>query len=243
MTSRLAPCILAFGRIAAVAPCARALGLKRITMSLKDFWMSVRTGARFIAPRATADSPRLDSAAIESTLRRATIWLTPKSVEGFNPEDFLFLSDHEQKTLRDAVSKFLVLARQVPPGRPATEQQIQQALPLFLRIVEILRPDHFADSEAFVIGKKVEQQLAGQIPQSVLELRFETGKDASGGPALWIWVVFKDEAAKKDVFLPNARNVRELLENSVSELGFEQWPYVRFRTDSELKPSEQKSKK
>jgi len=212
-------------------------------MSLRDFWTSVRTASRFIAPGAPADSPRLDSAKIEGLLRSAVVWLTPKSVEGFNPEDFDFLPLAERQDLIDSVNRFSDLARQVPPDKPATDQQIQQALSQFLRIVEILRPDRYADSEAFVIGKKVEQQLANHFPQSVSELRFETGEGASGELALWIWVILKDEAAKEDVFHTNTRAIRELLRRTVKEIGIKHWPYVRFRTVSELEPSSKKTRK
>jgi hypothetical protein len=210
--------------------------LKKFAMALKDFWLNVRTGARFLTPGTTADSPRLDVASIERTLGAAPVWLTPKSVAGFNPEDFQFLPGKDQKALREAVERFLEVARQLPRHQPGTEQQVQQALPQFARIIEILRPDKYADAQAFVIGKRLEQHLANQIPPTVLELRYETGPDWAGDPALWIWVILKDEATAKGLLLPNARQVRELLEDGVSELGFEHFPHVRVRADSELQP-------
>jgi hypothetical protein len=149
-------------------------------MALRDFWISVRTGARLIAPTATADSPRLDSAKIERILRGATIWLTPRSVHGFDASDFDFLTEAERNQLSKSVERFREIASQVPPDKPATPQQIQQALPEFLRILEVLRPDKYADPEALVVGKRVE--------------------------------------------------------NIVSELDVKRWPYVRFRTISELEP-------
>jgi len=206
-------------------------------MSLQDFWVSVRTAARMIAPTVTADSPRINIGDIERILRGAVIWLTPKSVAGFNERDFDFLSDAERTQLSESVHQFIAVARHVGPREAASESQIQQALPHFLRIVEILGGNRFADPEAFVLGKRIEQQTAGRVPESVLELRFETGEDSSGGEGLWVWVVLKDEIAEdQEILLFNANEIREMLKDAVRELGIKRWPYVRFRTNSDLEP-------
>lgn len=85
--------------------------------------------------------------------------------------------------------------------------------------------------------------MADRFPASVSDLRFETGEDSTGGAALWIWVVLKNEAAMKNVFSANVRAARVLLETTVRELGVGRWPYVRFRTDAELAPPTKKSRK
>src|SRR5438477_419941 len=81
------------------------------------------------------------------------------------------------------------------------------------------RPDRYADADALLIGKRIEARLAPQLPQPVQEIRFETGPDATGDPAVWIWVVLSDDVGEEEVFLPAARKVRELLEAIVEELG------------------------
>jgi hypothetical protein len=196
-----------------------------------------------IAPSGTADSPLLNPEGIGQILRKATIWLNPKSVEGFDEQDFDFLPSAERQALTASVNRFREIARQVSPTAPATEEQIQQALPEFQRIIEFLRPDKYVDPEALVIGKRIEQQLANRLPDSVVELRFETGEDAAGGPALWIWVVFKDGLAESEAFRSDVRLVRELLERTVREMAIGRWPYVRFTTASELAPPAKKTKK
>lgn len=203
-------------------------------MSLNEFWLNVRTGARFVAPTAAADSPFMDAAEIERRLRRATTWLTPESVNGFREEDFSFLNSSERRELADAVTGFRTIARRIPPDQPATDQQIREALPHFLRIFTILRPDKYNDPEALVLGKQVEQRLAGSLPEAVLDLRFETGEDVGGQPALWIWVILKDEAVQGDALAKNTQAIRQILHRAVRELGFAHWPYVHFRTASEL---------
>ena len=78
---------------------------------------------------------------------------------------------------------FLLVADQVPEGGHPSETQVQAALPAFQKIVEILRPDKYADLDALVIGKRIEQSLAGRLPEWVRELVFETGNDVQDEPA------------------------------------------------------------
>lgn len=202
-------------------------------MSFRDFWTNIRTSAHFLFPTVTADSPRLDTDRLEAKLRSASIWLTPKSVEGFESQDFAFLSEEERIRLGQAVAQFVALAQHVPPDEPATEEQVESALPPFQTILKIMQPDRYGDPDAFVIGKKVEQCLADQIPQWVRDLRFETGEDANGEPAIWIWVEVEDEAANAAVFSQNTRHVRDLIATCIRKLDIPVWPYVRFRTSSE----------
>ena len=57
-------------------------------MSKRDFIDNVKTAATLLDPPRQTDSPRLDAGHIEGVLRRAVIWLTPSSVEGFKGRDF-----------------------------------------------------------------------------------------------------------------------------------------------------------
>jgi len=202
-------------------------------MSLQEFWASVRTGASYLAPKATVDSPKLDANRIEAILRHADIWLTPKSVAGYEEADFEFLSEEERYRLTACVDNFLEIAKQVPPDQPATQEQVEAALPAFRCLLEILRPDKYGDVEALEIGKRVEQRLAGQLPEWVNDLRFETGEDSNGDPAIWVWIEIADYAAQPDNFSQNTRQARELLQSCLRKLGVPRWPYVRFRTASE----------
>jgi hypothetical protein len=67
----------------------------------------------------------------------------------------------------------------------------------------------------------------------VREIRFETGKDSNGDPAVWIWVEIDDDAATADVLSKNTRQARSLLGECVRQLDIPHWPYIRFRTSSE----------
>jgi len=203
-------------------------------VSLRDFWTSVQSAARMVAPRAFEDSPKLDASRIEHTLRKSNHWLTPSAIEGFDPAEFSFLSEEERRALSDSVARFLQVAESVPANAPPTETQVAKALPHFARIVEILRPDKYSGLDAFVLGKQLERSLNGKLPAWVRELRFESGTDATGDRGLWIWVEVDDSAVTgDDAYTQNLRPVINLLETTVRRLSPDWWPYVHIRTVSE----------
>jgi hypothetical protein len=202
-------------------------------MALREFWANVLTAARLVSPRAAVDAPRLDANRIERILRKRHDWLTPRAVQGYDPDDFEFLSVEERRDLEESVHRFLQVAEQVPATARASEAQVQAALPAFRRIMEILRPDKYADLDALIIGKRIEQFLRGRLPEWVKELVFETGNDAQGEPALWIWVEIDDDAAAEEVFSQNTRSARNIVDAAARKLAAERWPYIRFRTTSE----------
>jgi hypothetical protein len=200
-------------------------------MALCDFWLNVRTGARLIAPHVTVDAPKLDSSAIEQSLRRATLWQTPRSVAGFNEADFDFLPDTERARLAQLVTDFRKIASGVKPTAPASEDQIAQALPLFRDIVGMLEFDRYGDAEAYRLGKQIEQAIEAYRLRELAELRFDTGSDHSGDPAIWIWAFLTDTAAESDErFLENAQRLRELLDPVARMIAPERWPYLSFRS-------------
>jgi hypothetical protein len=121
---------------------------------------------------------------------------------------------------------------------PATKEQIRQARTQFESIFKILHFDKFPDPDAFVIGKRADQPiLKGQLPKWVHDLRFETGLDASGDPAIWIWVVVDDEAGELDVISANFRAIQDQLVRWLKRIGEKRWPYIRLQTVSEQVPS------
>jgi hypothetical protein len=108
-------------------------------MAKEDFFLSVRNAVRFVAPRVEADGPYDDLDKLKKMLRAATIWLTPKSVAEYDPQDFASLPREEWEALEKDVSAFGAVARDVPPQQPATREQVQAALPPFLKVVKAVR--------------------------------------------------------------------------------------------------------
>src|SRR5262249_10344 len=143
----------------------------------------------------------------------------------------------ERRDLQESVDRFLRVVEQVPGNGRPSEAQVEAALPPFQRIVEILRPDKYAERDALVIGKRLEQYLRGRLPDWVREVVCETGNDGNvGEPALWIWVEVADEAAKEGVFSQNTRTVRSIVDPAARKIAPDRWPFVRFRSSSEQRP-------
>ncbi len=58
-------------------------------MAKQDFLANIRIARNLFGhPRVETDSPGLNGPHIADVLARAAIWLTPKSVQGFDSNDF-----------------------------------------------------------------------------------------------------------------------------------------------------------
>jgi hypothetical protein len=199
-------------------------------MSFEQFWTNVRIGARHISPEVVADAPPLDEAAIESALRKETHWLTPESVEGFQESDFPFLSNEERARLTKAVEGFEKATATVRPTVAPSLHELESALPHFREIVKILEFNRYGDAEAYRLGKQIEKKLQPLQLGDIAELRFNTGLDHSGDPALWVWVFLTEEISSKDEdFLKSARRLREIVHPIARRACPDRYPYLSFR--------------
>jgi len=202
-------------------------------LTKKDFLLNFRIGRNlFVHPqRVEADSATVDTAKIADALSRAAIWLTPKSVAGFNAADFPELGLDRQVELQTAVQNFLAVAKQVPANRAATPEQYGNAMVAFQKILEILQPYLPMPDEA----KKVEKALRGvTFPAWVVNWDYELGSDEEGGPAVWV-NLFAEEGAPRSEFGRFASQIIPKIRLSLSTEGVNRWPYVRLRTATEHK--------
>jgi len=207
-------------------------------MSLESFFTSVRHAASLLHPIAVTGRTLSDPKSMEEALKRADLWLNPELVEGYNVSDFEFLSEEERQDLTRAVERFLSAARQVSPDGSTSDRCVQQGLEALRSIFKIIGPNKFLDAEALKIGKRIEGVLSGRLPGYVRGLRFETGEDASGEPALWIWVELDDEAVEASDFSEKTKLVRDTIVRAVAEQAVGRWPYVRFESASERAESQ-----
>jgi hypothetical protein len=204
------------------------------TAASGDFWSNVRSAVNFITPQVIADVPRLDADTIEQGLRRTTHWLGSPAVAGFNETGFDFLANDERGTLAQLVTAFRRIASEVRSTGSATDDQVAQALPLFRDIVAMLEFDRYGDAEAYRLGKQIELAIEPDRPGEPAELRFNTGPDHSGDPAIWIWTFLTDAAAESDErFLENAGHLRDMLDPVARAIAPDRWPYFSFRLIAE----------
>ncbi len=105
----------------------------------EEFTLDVRRSARTLQkPNVEADSDAVDTDAIAKILHRAALWLTPKVVEHYDPDDFADEQADQQDRLRLAVEEFRRIARQVPPDQPATVDQFMKGAELFRELIKVL---------------------------------------------------------------------------------------------------------
>jgi hypothetical protein len=203
-------------------------------MALDDFWMNVRTAARLPVPQSLVDSPQLDAEAIDRALRITTAWLSPSAVAGFFEQDFSFLTDAERVRLAELHRDFLAAVTKKSQTALPAGDLIEKALPIFRGIVLALEYDRYGDPTAFRLGKLIEKAIAARRPPELAELRFNTGSDHSGDPALWIWAFLSADVSDSDEkFLETAQELRDLLDPAARQVSPDRWPYISFRSMAE----------
>jgi hypothetical protein len=198
-------------------------------MAIDDFWLNLRTAASFYAPSVAVDAP-LDAGAVERMLRGAMMWLTPRSVEGFNEDDFAFLEEEQRATLRENVERFRTVASQVPAKKPATPEQVEQGQAAFGEILRILQPHRFRDAESLQTQILLERELRGKLPRWVTGISCETGLDLTDDPAIWIRVDVTDSATDKGLIEKHGLAIAEEIRSAYQRIGGRRWPFVRFRS-------------
>jgi hypothetical protein len=208
-------------------------------MALDTFWWTLKSAARSSFGRVRSDSPHVATSSLERRLRNAVPWLTPAAVEGFDPNDFSFLSLDEREELRSSVEEFRRVAATVPPSGPASDEQIRAAGAAFDRILEILRPDTNPDVDALRASKILENL---RFPE-VVKLIWEFDTDAAGDPAIRVWVVLKDEVAERPNYFEDAVRIRDQIDLALRRQGVRRWPYILFHTASEQRSLERAARK
>lgn len=204
-------------------------------MAIDLFWRNLRTAAGLFGPLAeTADA---DAARLERALRGPALWLTPRSVNGFDVRDFDFLEPAQQEALGASVEKFRAVANQVSPKKPASASQKKEAGQAFLEILKILKPDQFIEADAFRIQTLLERELQGKLPSWVKGITCETGTDTGDDPAVWIWLHVTDEATDRGLVAKHAIGILEEAQSAFDRIGSHRWPYILFRNPSELPAS------
>ncbi|MGC9260542.1 MAG: hypothetical protein ACP5I8_10785 [Phycisphaerae bacterium] len=129
-----------------------------------------------------------------------------------------------------AVKAFSRLVDGIRPDVPPTERQYEEGRKLLLKIAAIIDFDHYSDPDAFVAGKRIRRLVGNRMPAWVRDLRFDTGQDVSGDPALRIWVIADDKALPPGKLREQTSIMRHILQDCV---GSDYWPYIRFQNTTE----------
>jgi len=203
-------------------------------MSLQEVWGQVGAGISSLLRTNAVDGPRLTPQQIEDALRSRHDWLTVKSLSTFDPKDFQFLESQQLTRLTELVQEFRAVTATLRRWVPATESQIEQAIPLVREMIQLFEYDRYSDPEALRIGKLIERNLGPDRPKWLADLYFKTGVDWMGNPSLRIWAIVEDEALEGDDGQGNARFLETALTEVTREVEPERWPFLGIRTVSEM---------
>lgn len=102
-------------------------------MAREDFYISLYRADELLAPL------KLYWPGSKTTPLRGDPWLTPDSVEGFDPDDFADWPEPEREKLRAEVEAFLEIARQIPPKTKAPKATVKQARKHLEAAIKIVR--------------------------------------------------------------------------------------------------------
>ncbi len=191
-----------------------------------DFWINILYAMHFQPALAVPNGPRLTGEVIEKEFR-----LTPHTAEGFVEKEFDFLQPDELGRLKSAVAGVRAVAMELGDRLVATDDEKRRALSHFQAIVNVLEPDRFMEPEAFEIGKRIEANLNTPWPAKLDHLRFMSGLDNTGDPALWVWAFVKESVERDEsAFFLAVDQIDPLLEKAAGEVAPDRWPYISFRS-------------
>ncbi|HWE93213.1 MAG TPA: hypothetical protein VG269_04500 [Tepidisphaeraceae bacterium] len=199
-------------------------------MSKQEFIQNLRVARNSLVHRVVADSPGINTNAVERRLSDAALWLTPTAVQGFDAADFSELPEATQRQLEQSVRRFHDIAALVPDDGPATAEQRAAAQATLMQILAIMDPYMPTSEETRRLRNAMKEV---RFPDQVLTWEFEFGRDSSNDAAVWIWLVVDDAAASDDTFSAATTHLPRQIREAIQRAGLERWPYVRFRTASE----------
>ena len=109
-------------------------------MAREEFIDSLRFASRLLPPPTVSSGQGAHTdLQLSSMLHSADLWLTRKSVYGFEPVDFADWPMQDRTELAQEVAAFLEIADQVPANKPATKVQSKQARKHLEKAIKIVR--------------------------------------------------------------------------------------------------------
>lgn len=201
-------------------------------MSARDFIRNARAVAAVLAPGPHSPAAKDPIAGAARLLSARDLWLTPAAVAGYNPDDFRFLPTEDRDRLTAAVEAFKATATGLD-GREPTPQQVLQAVQAWLAVFGPIQ-EYVSEPEGMAIVRALMQ--GEPLPDFVLGIDYTLDDDWSGDPAVWVWVIIRDDIdPESDEFQDFADQLRRRAWEALSVMGSDRIPYVRFRPESDAK--------
>lgn len=93
------------------------------------------------------------------------------------------------------------------------------------------------------LKETLKEKLGGRYPDHVIDVVTRHVTDSTGDPAVWVWVVLKDESLLDDSHRDRLEEIRAAAKDAVRSTGAGEWPYVTFRTRAEQEQIEAEAKR
>jgi hypothetical protein len=194
-------------------------------MAKHEFLKNLRVARNlFTSPRLMVDDPSLDPQAWERLLFRRAIWLTPRSVAGFDVDDFKELGPDRQRELADAVREFLDVARQVPPTASPTNEQYTRGAAAMRKLLEFL---------SLYVGMSEEEERFRQavrnleLPDWVVNWSYQFDTDYYDEPVIRVTLFIDERTAPRIEVVRFTNELVSTLLDALSKAGINRWPYPR----------------
>ncbi len=202
-------------------------------MAKQEFLAHLRVARHlFFHMLVPKDDPSIDSQALERMMGRAALWLTPKSVEGFEGDDFPELGVACQAELAAAVREFADVASQALLADAATCDQLLRGEKTFTTILRLLQFHLPSPPE----GQKLEEALKTvSFPSWIANWDYEFGSNADGEPSIRVMLFADEQVAPRAQFGRVANRLNTDILHALMAFGIVRWPYVHMRTIQEHK--------
>ncbi len=202
-------------------------------MSKQEFLNNFRIARNlFVHPRIETDGNHLDPQSVSQQLARAAIWLTPRSVAGFNAADFPELGPDKQRDLQTAIRDFMEVAKQVPANKPATTEQNRNGAAAFEKLLAILQIYLAIPDEGTVVAKALRRV---EFPPWVLNWDYELGSDWAGDPLITVNIYADESAATPKEMGRAASQMTQTVRQALYAAGVKRFPFLQFSTAFEYK--------
>jgi len=191
-------------------------------MSQFEFIRNLQAARNLVSPWIESQSPVPPSADRAETYRRVTFWLTPRTVKGFRAKDFASLGEERQRELTEAVRAFLEVAKKVPGIEEPTPEQVETALPHFLKILQPFQPSLTEPDESRVIDLLRNVPL----PEGLAGIRYEFGYLSEDEPLVRVFAIIDFEPLED---WERARLIRDRIDDAILTSGLARTGYALFR--------------
>ncbi|MBP3957980.1 hypothetical protein J8F10_22220 [Gemmata sp. G18] len=163
--------------------------------------------------------------------RSAPIWLSPRTVAGYDAGDFSSFSPADRDQLTAQVNAFRGVAEAIADREP-TAAELKSGLAYLMNFINLL--DHLAlDAEGRALLLALYRSRI-TFPDFVLGIDYTLDTDATGDPGIWIWVIVPDDVdPDSSEFRQFSTQFRKEVRRALAEVKSDRLPYIHYRLLSE----------